>query len=801
MQAVIMAGGHGKRLRPLTCTMPKPMVPLLNKPVIDYCVELLTAHGITDIAATLHYLPEMIRGHLGDGRAFGAEIRYSVEDKPLGTAGSVAAVARPGEPVLVLSGDAITDVDLGALLRAHESSRAAATIVLKRVQVPTEYGVALMDETGRIRRFLEKPQLSQVFSDLANTGIYLLSPEAVDMIPKDTAYDFSMDLFPRMLAADMPIMGHVTESYWCDIGDLRAYVQAQRDMLAGKCAFETLAVERDGIFMEHDAKVSPEAVLVAPCYIGRDAEVAGGAILADGTVLCSGVRVGAGSSIKRSILLPGARVREHGEIRGAVIAEGAQVDDQARIFAGTALGAGSHVGKGASITAGACLWPNKQVEDGATCQEDVIWDGGLHKNNLDTVVKGYTDGELGPERAARIGAAFVKSQKGAQKELAIATDGSQQAVMLKHGAMAGMVSQGGDVYDLGHCSYSAFTHGIRSYGLHGGVYIRRDGDGPHGVEMALCDGQGCRLSGGGFRSFRQELLGGPHPPLTAQRLGIIQQLGGAAKGYEAQLAGILEPGVRAGGYKVILSGDGDLYDIAARVLLPAGYSVLYMAERQAERLHGSMIQQGAELGFAMEGTGELTCIFRDRYLNESQRILLFIQCALAEGRLQGHTGLPVGISEEYAAHLESLGCKVHRCPEDREKWKKQALSHGCYLPELFEPEAAVIRLSQMGRQGRLAGLVEQLPHTYEAEGSVGCSWKEMGRVMRSLVETERSDRVELMDGVKVQSDKGWVLIRPNGDLTAYRVVAGSFNGEYAKELTDLYLDKMRQIAQDKGNES
>ena len=315
-----MAGGHGKRLRPLTCTMPKPMVPLLNKPVIDYCVELLTAHGITDIAATLHYLPDMIREHLGDGRAFGAEIRYSVEDKPLGTAGSVAAVARPGKPVLVMSGDAITDVDLGALIRAHADSGAAATIVLKRVQVPTEYGVALMDETGRISRFLEKPQLSQVFSDLANTGIYLLSPEAVEMIPKDQAYDFSMDLFPKMLAANMPIMGHVTESYWCDIGDLRAYVQAQRDMLAGKCAFETLAVERDGIFMEHDAKVSPEAVLIAPCYIGRDAEVAGGALLADGTVLCSGVRIGAGEQHQAEHLAASARTGAW-EIRGAVIAE------------------------------------------------------------------------------------------------------------------------------------------------------------------------------------------------------------------------------------------------------------------------------------------------------------------------------------------------------------------------------------------------------------------------------------------------------------------------------------------------
>lgn len=801
MQAIIMAGGHGKRLRPLTCTMPKPMVPLLNKPVIDYCVELLTAHGITDIAATLHYLPDMIRNHLGDGRAFGAEIRYNVEEKPLGTAGSVAAVARPEMPVLVMSGDAITDVDLGALIRAHEDSGAAATIVLKRVQVPTEYGVALMDSSGRISQFLEKPQLSQVFSDLANTGIYLLSPEAVAMIPRDRPYDFSMDLFPRMLADNMPIMGHVTEDYWCDIGDLRAYVQAQRDMLAGKCAFETLAVERDGIFMEHDAKVSPDAILVAPCYIGRDAEVAGGVLLSDGTVLCSGVRVGAGSSIKRSILMPGARVREHAEIRGAIIAEGAQVDDQARIFAGTALGAGSHVGKGASITAGACLWPNKQLEDGAVCQEDVIWDTGLYKNSLDTVVKGFTDGELGPERAARIGAAFVKSQKGAQKELAIATDGSQQAVMLKHGAMAGMVSQGGDVYDFGHCSYSAFTYGIRNYGLHGGIYVQRDGEGPHGAELALCDGLGCRLTGGGFRSFRQELLSGPHPSLTSQRLGIIQQIGGVAKGYEAQLAGILEPGVQAGGYKIILSGGSDLYDMAARVLLPAGYSVLYMAERQPGRLHGSMIQQGSEVGFSIDETGEMTCIFRDQYIRESQRIVLFIQCAMEEGRLHGHTALPVGVSEEYAAYLESMGCKVHRCPEDREKWRRQALTHGCYLPELFEPEAAVVRLSQMGRQGRLAGYLEQLPQTYEAEGSVGCSWKEMGRVLRSLVETERSDRVELMDGIKVKSDKGWVLIRPNGDLTAYRVVAGSFNGEYAKELTDLYLDKVRQMTQDKGKDS
>ena len=604
MRAVIMAGGEGKRLRPLTCTMPKPMVPLLNKPVIEYCVELLTAHGIEDITATLHYLPNMIRDHLGDGRAFGAAIHYSVEEKPLGTAGSVRAAIRGGkEPVLVLSGDALTDVDITALAAAHQRSGAAVTIVLKRVQVPTEYGVALMDKNGRITRFLEKPQLSEVFSDLANTGIYLLSPEALDMIPADTKYDFSMDLFPRMLKADMPIMGYITESYWCDIGDLEQYLQAQRDMLAGKCAFETLAVEREGVFLEKGAQVSPEAVLMAPCYIGREAEVAAGAVLAEGTVLCSGARVGAGSSIKRSVLMQGARVRENAEIRGAILCEGAHVDTGARVFAHTALGAGSSVGKHCSITAGASLWPNKRLEDDCQCSEDVIWDDGLSKGGLDAAVYGFADQDLGPERAARMGCAFALARKAMAKELAVATDGSQQAVMLKHSLISGMLSQGADVCDLGYVSYSAFEYAVANFGMEGGIYIRSGGSGrtPHETELLLCDEKGCQITGKDFRAFRQELLAGSHHPVTARRLGILQPLGGAGRAYESHLArsvgAVHTP--EENGIKLVVGASSEIYDTLARVLLPAGYAVQYMAGQDAERLHGAMVHSGAELGLSL----------------------------------------------------------------------------------------------------------------------------------------------------------------------------------------------------------
>lgn len=806
MQAVIMAGGEGKRLRPLTCTMPKPMVPLLNKPVIDYCVELLTAHGIADIVATLHYLPNMISQHLGDGRAFGANIRYSIEDKPLGTAGSVrAAVGDATGPVLVLSGDAMTDIDLSTLAEGHAKSGAAATIVLKRVQVPTEYGVAILDETNRITRFLEKPQLSEVFSDLANTGIYLLSPEAISMIPKDMKYDFSMDLFPKMLKAGMRIEGYVTESYWCDIGDLEQYLGAQRDMLLGKCAFETLAVEREGIFIEHGAKISSEAAVMAPCYIGRDAEVADGALLADGAVLCSGSRVGAGSSIKRSVLMPGARVRENVEIRGAILCEGAHVDSGTQVFAHTALGAGSNVGKNCAITAGACLWPNKRLEDDARCNEDVVWDDGLQKSGLDMCVKGFADHDLGPERVARVGAALALARKAAGKELAVATDGSQLAVMLKYALVSGMLSQGADVCDLGCCAYSAFEHAVFSFGMEGGAYVRHSGLNPHETELVLCDDMGCQLTGGAFRAFRQELLMGPHRPVTAQRLGILQPLGGAARAYEAHLAKSISGDHRVpetNNIKLILGRGGDIYDAVARVMLPIGYDVQYMDEKNPERLHGAMVHAGAELGFIVTGNeGEMTCIWRDRYLHESERITIFILNALSEGRLRGEIVLPVRISEEYVVFLESRGCRVRRCPDHRAKWRREALEAGCYLPELFEPEAAILRMAELCRQEKLGHYLDEIPQAYESEVSVSCSWKEMGRVLRSLVETEPNNRVELIDGVKVKSDDGWILVRPNRDFTACRIIAGSYNAEYAKELTDLYLDKVRKLAKDKKEKS
>src|SRR3954468_9727674 len=215
MKAVIMAGGQGTRLRPLTSNQPKPMIPIVNVPCMEYIVNLLKEHGFIDIVVTLQFMPEEIQDYFGEGSDWGVDVRYSIEDAPAGTAGSVKLAEEhlEGERILVISGDALTDCDLTRILEFHEEKGAEATMVLKSVENPLDFGIVITEEDGRISRFLEKPAWGQVFSDTVNTGIYLLEPSVMDEIPdpEDGEYDFSKELFPGLLEEERPLYGYVTD--------------------------------------------------------------------------------------------------------------------------------------------------------------------------------------------------------------------------------------------------------------------------------------------------------------------------------------------------------------------------------------------------------------------------------------------------------------------------------------------------------------------------------------------------------------------------------------------------------------
>ncbi|HWI50944.1 MAG TPA: NDP-sugar synthase, partial [Symbiobacteriaceae bacterium] len=297
---MIMAGGEGSRLRPLTCDRPKPLVPVCNRPVLAYILDLLAQHGFQEVFLTLGYKPAAISSYFGETYA-GMRLHYVVEESPLGTAGGVAALrAHLDGTFAVVSGDALTDVDLTALLEFHRGSGAMATLAMTRVESPLEYGVIMTDRAGRIRRFLEKPGWGEVFSDTVNTGIYVLEPSVLDGVPTGRMYDFSKDLFPSLLQAGAPLYATVADGYWCDIGDAAAYLQANLDLLQGRLRFSPPGRQVvPGVWVAGEA---PPGLLVdGPALIGENCRLAPGTRLEAGAVLGPETVTGAGAVLRRSV--------------------------------------------------------------------------------------------------------------------------------------------------------------------------------------------------------------------------------------------------------------------------------------------------------------------------------------------------------------------------------------------------------------------------------------------------------------------------------------------------------------------
>ena len=337
MRAMILAAGLGTRLRPLTRVMPKPVAPVLNRPIVAWIADLLATHGFDQVIANVSYLPEQIREVLGDGSAFGLEISYSEEREPLGTAGGVGKVRdflSETDSFLIISGDALTQIDLGAMRAAHEQNvrgGAIATLATKRVDDTTQFGVAVTDEEGRIQGFQEKPEPAEALSDLANCGIYMFRREIFDYFPpseeKSPAgdedqpagfVDWAMDVFPSLLDGDVPFYSHEIDAYWNDIGSVSEFVQGNLDALAGEVGIEPPApAVSDGVYAGSGSDLDGVRV-TAPVLIGPDSDIGEGASLHGPVVVGDGSQLGAGAMLRDCVVLPGAQIPAGGLVVGGL---------------------------------------------------------------------------------------------------------------------------------------------------------------------------------------------------------------------------------------------------------------------------------------------------------------------------------------------------------------------------------------------------------------------------------------------------------------------------------------------------
>ena len=341
-----MAGGQGTRLRPLTLGTPKPIVPLLNVPFLAYQLALLRRHGITDVVLSCSYLVDEVRRTMGDGAAHGVRLSYAVETDPLGTAGGVRnAVDLVRGLVVVLNGDILADLDLGAMLRFHAERGAKATLYLTRVPDPTQYGLVELEPDGAIRAFVEKPTADRVTTDTVNAGVYALDRSVVTAIPTGRAVSIERETFPGLLRDRVPFFGWVAESYWLDIGSPAKYRQGQLDLLAGKVATDVAPPgDRDARrFVADGVRVAPDAEVAAPCVIGPGSRVEAGARVGANAVLGANCVVGAGARIDGAILWEGVTVGAGAILRDCIVASGARIGAGADLGPDAVLGAGTSV--------------------------------------------------------------------------------------------------------------------------------------------------------------------------------------------------------------------------------------------------------------------------------------------------------------------------------------------------------------------------------------------------------------------------------------------------------------------------
>lgn len=364
MRAVILVGGEGTRLRPLTCHTPKPMLPLGNRPFLEHVLDYLKGHGINDVVLSMCYRPDIIQSHFGDGSSFGLRLTYEVESVPLGTAGGVKNVAgHLDETFFVFNGDVLTDLDLGAMLEHHRSAGAQVTIALTSVSDPTAYGLVETSPEGRIQQFIEKPSWDRVTTNLINAGTYILEPAVLRHIPPNSYYMFERGLFPLLLERGDLLLGYPSNAYWMDIGTPQKYLAVHHDVLESRIATCVSGTQvRGGIWLASDATIHPSAKLTPPIVLGKGVRVAAGANLIGPLAIGDECAIGCDAVVEESVLWRGTTIGDRSTVRGSLLGAGCTVSADSCLTGGVVVGDGCSIGTGNRLEQGIRIWPGRNIE-------------------------------------------------------------------------------------------------------------------------------------------------------------------------------------------------------------------------------------------------------------------------------------------------------------------------------------------------------------------------------------------------------------------------------------------------------
>jgi len=828
MKAVIMAGGFGTRLRPLTANAPKPMVPMVGKPVMEHIVELLKKHGITDIISMLYFQSEQIESYFGSGEKWGVKMSYIRAEADYGTAGSVKNAQQfLDSSFIIISGDVLTDLDLASAIKFHQNRKALATIVLTRVENPLAYGIVITSKTGKITRFLEKPGWGQVFSDTVNTGIYILEPSVLDLIPSKTEFDFSKDLYPYMLAQKMRLCGHIATGYWRDIGNIEEYFNAHQDAFDSKVNIglsgrkldypEANVLAGENTFISHGAQFSGTVIIGDNVKIGPRARIFHSSIGSNSIV-------GRDVELNRVIAWENVSIGPKAKISEAILCKNAYVGEESIVEEDCILSDNARVGEGCWIKRNVKIWPNKEVESGATLTSSLIW-GERWARDLfsDAKVTGVGNTELTPEFAAKLGAAFG-AMLGENRTVAVCRGASNITRMINRAVICGILSTGVNVNDLQTMPVPVLRQELRRGRLAGGAYVRLNPEGNEEVDIIFFDHNGWDLPTSKIKTLERLFYREDFRRASIASTGTIDFPVRMFESYresfiphiERNVLGKAQPKVvidySYGGASEIMPGIlGELgIDAVSLNAFVDQRKLYYFTQNQSQALRqlGSIVDSlNYDMGFLLNpGAEKFMTVDENGDIIGIQKMLLKVTQLYCEVAHPKKIAAPVTASAGLEMIADEFGAKILWISSDHQAMMEAGskgdidfvvgTKGGFIFPGFqlgVDAMFVVVKIMELlAKSGKkLSQVTGDWDRLYMAEKDVACPLAKRGQVMRSLMEhSERTARI-IVDGVRVSENDGWVLVRPDRKKAQFYILAESYSEETAKDLVKEYVKNIK----------
>ncbi len=824
-----MAGGEGTRLRPMTANQPKPMLPVVNRPIMEHVLRLLRRHGFVETIVTVQFLAALVRNYFGDGEEFGMSLQYATEDMPLGTAGSVrnAGDALRDGTFLVISGDALTDMDLTAMVNYHKDNGALVTVGLAKVPNPLEFGIVIRDEDGRIQRFLEKPTWGQVFSDTVNTGLYVMEPEVLAEVRPGEMVDWSGDVFPKLLERGAPMFGYVSDGYWEDIGTDESYLKAQADVLDGRVRTDIAGFEvSPGVWVAEGAEVDSDAVLTGPLCIGDYAKIEAGAQLREYTVIGSNVVVKEGAFLHRAVVHNNVYIGQGANLRGCVIGKNTDVMRLARIEEGAIVGDECVIEPEAYLSAKVKVYPFKTIEAGAVVNNSVIWESRGQRTLFGPRgVSGLINVEVTPELAVRLASAYATTlRKGST--VTTSRDASRAARTLKRAVQSALNASAINVVDLEAQPLPVARYETARGHYSGGIALRTTPGDPQSVEIIFLDERGAELSQADQRKLERVFSRQEFRRAFPGEIAELSYPPRVVESYTHELLSCVDmTGVREANLKVVADCAGGTTSLVLPSLLGTiGVDVLTLNNRLDEvsptetvaqqraglqRLAEVVSSSRAAFGVRFDTVGERIQLVDEKgELVSEDRALLVVLDLVAAERRSGRVALPVTTTRVAEQVCRFHGVQVSWTPTSMDALTVAAAEEdvifaadgrgGFVVPECtrtVDGIAAFVRLLGLVARARLtlSQIDARIPIAHLLRRSIPTPWAAKGSVMRTVLEAAGDRETDTTDGVRViEGERGWVLALPDPADAVTHLLAEGSDADVAQQLLDEWAAVVEQ---------